>query len=101
MTGPAQHQAPAVAGLAPAAGRQFFELECTYHVGADATAGDLAADAHALVSSALGVLSLMELNTDAMHALAHLLRQADGLLSLAHTLHEQQQFAAQSNGGAA
>ena len=97
-----QHQNDASGdGLTPAAGRQFFELECTYHVGPAAKVDGLTADAHALVSSALGVLLLMELTTDAEFALLHLLRQAAGLLSLAHTMHEQQQFAARSNGGAA
>ena len=98
----AQHQADAAGdGQAAADGRQVFDLECTYHVGADATAADLVADAHSLVSSAVGVLYLMDLSSDAMHAVLHLLRQADGVLSVAHTMHERQQFAAQSKGGAA
>jgi len=96
-----QSQALARAGQAPADERKFFELGCAWHVSDDATVGVLVADAHSLVSSAVGVLSLMDLENDAMHALMHLLRQADGLLSVAHTLHEQECFAAQSKGGAA
>lgn len=83
------------------ADRQFFKLECTYSVGAEASASDLTCDAYALVSSAVGVLLLRDLTNDADFAVLHLLQQATGLLSLAQTLHEQQQFAEQSSGAAA
>jgi hypothetical protein len=96
-----EHQSPAAGGPAPAVDRQFFKLDCTFHVGADATPGDLAADAHALLSSAVGVMSLMDLTTDAEFALLHLLGQANGLLSLAVIAHEKQLFAAPSKEGAA
>ncbi len=86
-------------GSAPSTGRQFWRLSCAYHVGPDATAGDLVSDAHSLVSSAVAVLSLMELSTDEADAVFHLMKQANGLLSLANTMPDWPDFAAQSTAG--
>lgn len=97
----AVHQAAPKAAAGAAEPLQFFELECTYHVAGSAAVGDLAIDAHSLVSSAVAVLSLVDLATDAQFAVLHLLRQAAGLLSLAHTKHEREQLAQRKQGGAA
>jgi hypothetical protein len=86
---------PATANAEP-----FFKLEATYTVNAGATLPELVRDGHSLVSSALGVLSAMEVADDGLWAVVHLLHQAVAVIGLADALGEQLAAVAK-NGGAA
>ena len=82
---------------------EFFTLGCQYSIAPGATLPDLLGDGHALLRSALGVLSNMDIGDDALFAVLHLLRQSEAVIGaadeLAHTLAAGTTLDA--NGGAA
>jgi hypothetical protein len=80
--------------------RRFFSFHARYSIDAGASLPELLVDGHSLLSSAVGVLSLIDLGTDEMFAVQHLLRQAEAVIAAASDLADYLNHA-DTEGGAA